>query len=52
MVTFLLDHSADPCARDVFGNTPLDNARTLELYNLVSILDEYCEIQLQSLSIQ
>ena len=40
-VAFLLEHRVDPYSRDVFGNTPLDNANCYELENIVNMLEEF-----------
>ncbi|CAH3040637.1 unnamed protein product [Porites lobata] len=40
-VAFLLEHRVDPYLRDVFGNTPLDNANCYELENIVNMLEEF-----------
>lgn len=52
-VAFLLEHGVNPYLCDVFGSTPLDNARSYELENIVHMLEEYCGArQLSILSIQ
>lgn len=51
-VAFLLEHGVNPNLCDVFGSTPLDNARSYELENIVNMLEEYCgERQLSILSV-
>ncbi|KAJ7369304.1 hypothetical protein OS493_039898 [Desmophyllum pertusum] len=40
-VAFLLEHGVNPYLRDVFGSTPLDNAKSYELENIVNMLEEY-----------
>ena len=44
-VAFLLEHGVNPYLCDVFGSTPLDNARSYELENIVHMLEEYCGVR-------
>ncbi|KAL9952035.1 hypothetical protein ACROYT_G039235 [Oculina patagonica] len=41
-VAFLLEHGVNPYLRDVFGSTPLDNAKSYDLENIIGMLEEYC----------
>ena len=44
-VAFLLEHGVNPYLRDVFGSTPMDNAKSYELHNIIDILDGYCGLK-------
>lgn len=44
-VIFLLEHGVNPHLRDIFGSTPLDNAKCYGLENITSILEEYSEMK-------
>lgn len=44
-VAFLLEHGVNPYLRDVFGSTPMDNAKSYELHNIIDMLDGYCGLK-------
>ena len=44
-VAFLLEHGVNPYLRDIFGSTPLDDAKSYELVKIIDMLDEYCGIK-------
>ena len=51
-VAFLLEHGVNPHLRDIFGSTPLDNAKCYELENIVNMLEEFSATkQLNDLSV-
>lgn len=52
-VTFLLEHGVNPHLRDVYGNTPLDNAKCYEIENIVNMLEDFsASKQIGDLSVQ